>query len=63
MIAKLETIQNTAIQNKDLTLKPLKQWEQQQTTNKQQQNHYHRTDSSRSHWGLKEFLVIRRAIS
>ena len=34
MIAKLEGTQNTAKQNKDLTLTH-KQWEQQQTTNKQ----------------------------
>ena len=39
MIAKVEMTQNTAKQNKYLTLNPHKQWEQEQTMNKQQQKH------------------------
>ena len=31
------------------------QWEKQSALNQQRQNHYLRTDSSLSHWGLKCF--------
>ena len=38
-------------QNKDLTINPHRQREQQQTINKQQKNHSFRTDTSRRHFG------------
>ena len=49
MIAKLETTQSTAKQNKDLILNLHKNGSNN-IERKQQQNHRLRTDSNRSHW-------------
>ena len=57
MIAKLEGTQSTAKQNKNITLNPHKQWEQQQEMNKKQQNDHLRTEAVKSTGGLKFLLA------